>query len=114
MPLIPQKKGLEEKTEQVHMEDNIINKKLCYCVSRSLVNLCTTIRTSCTSYQQQNRVVDFLVDRRVMNCVRWHVDRRDYGQHARPSASFVDNPIDKVPEKSSLILEIPEFLYNKV
>jgi len=61
-----------------------------------------------------NRVVDFLVDRRVRNCVRWHVDRRDYGQHARRSASFVDNPIDKVPEKSSLILEIPEFLYNKV
>ena len=98
------------------------------CVSRNLVNCCTTVGTICTTNPQQIEVMELeYYSRRMCSKQPWRVDRRRYCQPSTSSIvdKFADNAVDlialakisesrvwnKVPERSAhLFWRYPNFL----
>jgi len=125
----PQANSMEAiiRQEAVLPRDAMCQSKLCQLLMQH-----NSVETSCTTNPEQIEVMELEgYSRQMCNklcaCSHDAVDRRKCNSQARPSTNLVDYIIDlpkrnchkstvcgKVPEGSTLILEIPEFPYNTV
>jgi len=124
----PQASSMEAiiRQEAVLPRDAMCQSKLCQLLQHN------SVETSCTTNPEQIEVMELEgYSRQMCNklcaCSHDAVDRRKCNSQARPSTNLVDYIIDlpkrnchkstvcgKVPEGSTVILDIPEFPYNTV
>jgi len=118
--------GSDYKTRSCATADAMCQSKLCQLLQHN------SVETSCTTNPEQIEVMELEgYSRQMCNklcaCSHDAVDRRKCNSQARPSTNLVDYIIDlpkrnchkstvcgKVPEGSTVILDIPEFPYNTV